>query len=136
MCLSLPSCRPADSQLTGTPLDTTCAQPCCPTTTATWAPSPSDRPTNKSKVVFHLSEHKTRGHALSKLSILSASGVIDPSEEDKVVVRTCLDLPHGCVVVQLQGGCECRADSANSGTCSHSPTGAATTLNMDGLCMK
>ena len=62
--------------------------------------------------------------------------MIDPSEEDKVVVRTCLDLPHGCVVVQLQGGCECRADSANSGTCSHSPTRAATTLNMDGLCMK
>ena len=106
MCLSLPSCRPADFQLTGTPLDTTCAEPCPTiTTTTTWAPSPSDSPTNKSKVVFLSSERYSRSHAVSKLSILSASGVIDPSEEDKVVVRTCLDLPHGCVVVQLQGGC-------------------------------
>ena len=42
--------------------------------------------------------------------------VIDLSGRDKVVVRTCLDLPHG--VVQLQAAGASRADSANSGTCS------------------
>ena len=53
---------------------------------------------------------------LGKLWISSAPLLIDLSgERGKVVVRTCLDLPHG-VVVQLQAGSS-RADSANSGTC-------------------